>query len=79
MYPVYQYNVSEEYPKGETGNGYDTSAEELLTIDARWYAKASLLIDNINRLGRLCRWPGFALSVDETMKKFKGRSKQKIG
>ena len=76
--PVYQYNVSEEYPKGETGNGYDTSAEEVLPLYAGWYEKSSRLIGNINKVsGRLSIYFGFAVSIYDTMNKFKGRSKFK--
>ena len=78
LYPVDQQNASQEEPKLETVNGDSTRAEELLPLDARWYAKAPLLIDNVNNfLGHLCRWPGFAMSIDKTMKKFKGISKTK--
>jgi hypothetical protein len=46
-------------------------------VDPRWYAKAAPLIDHINMVSRsLCRNPGFACSIDEMMKRFKGRSGQ---
>ena len=78
LYPIDQENAPEEYPKGETGNGYDTSAEEVLPLYAGWYAKSSRLIGNINKVsGRLSIYFGFAVSIDDTMNKFKGRSKFK--
>ena len=75
--PVDQGNASDEDPEGETGNGDDTSAEEVLPLEARWYAKAALLIDNVKKVSQhLFIWSGFSVSIDETTKKFKGRSKQ---
>jgi hypothetical protein len=45
--------------------------------DTRWYKKAAPLIDHVNKISRtLCKHPGFALSIDEMMTKFKGRSGQ---
>ena len=74
--PVEQENASEEDYKGETGNGYGTSSKEVSPLDARWYAKAALLIHNFKRLSQhLCVWPGFAVPIDDTMKKFQGRLK----
>ena len=61
--------------EGETGNGGDTSAEEALPLDSRWYEKLELLIVNVNKVLRLhlCIWPVFEVSFGETMKKFKSR------
>jgi hypothetical protein len=48
-------------------------------VDGRWYAKAAPLIDHVNKISRtLCKHPGFAVSIDEMMKKFKGRSGQTL-
>ena len=56
------------------------SVEEFLPLDERWYEKAALLIDNVKKVSQhLFIWSGFSVSIDETTKKFKGRSKQKIG
>ena len=45
--------------------------------DDRWYAKAATLFDLLNRLSKkYCKFPGFALAIDEMMKRFKGRSYQ---
>ena len=58
----------------EIVNGYDTSAEDLLTLDARWYEKVSLFINNFNKvLQRLCIRHGFFVSIDDKMNKFKVR------
>ena len=48
--PVGQENASEEYPEEETGNGDNTSSEEVLKLDVRWHSKESLLIDNVNKM-----------------------------
>lgn len=43
--------------------------------DEEWHHKAELLINRVNEVSRhLCVRPGFALSIDEMMKLFKGRS-----
>ena len=40
-----------------------------------WYAKVETLVIHVNAVSkRLCRHPGFAVAIDEMMKKFKGRS-----
>ena len=52
------------------GNEVD---EEDPPIDARWYAKAAPFIDQANRISqKLCKFPGFCVSVDEMMRLFKG-------
>lgn len=73
----------EEEPEGENGGDFfdDRSEGSIETtiepVDNRWYAKAALLIDQFNKVSQqVCQWPSFALSIDEQMKKFKGRSKQ---
>ena len=55
-------------------NCHKKSAEEVLPLDARWYEKSALLVDNFNKVPqRLCRRPRFVVSIDEIMEKFKGR------
>ena len=57
----------------KTGNGYDTSAEEVLPLDARWYSKELIIIDNINKASNcLCKGTGFEFSIGEMRNKFKG-------
>ena len=52
------------------GNEVD---EENLPIDARWYARVAPFIDRANRISqKLCKFPGFCVSVDEMMRLFKG-------
>ena len=42
-------------------------------IEDKWYYKAKFMLDWVNKLSRLyCLHPGFALSIDEMMKLFKG-------
>ena len=49
------------------------------TESQKWYSKASYLVDHVNKVSRrLCRHPGFALAIDEMMKRFKGRSPQTV-
>ena len=74
-----QDNTSEKDSKGETGNGDDTSIEEVLPLNIKWYTQVSLFIDNFYKVHqRLCRWSGFVVSIDEIMKKFKGILKQNL-
>ena len=41
----------------------------------KWYAKAKFMLDWVNKFSRThCVHPGFAISIDEMMKLFKGRS-----
>ena len=55
----------------------DEVDEENPPIDARWYAKAAPFIDQANRISqKLCKFPGFCVSVDEMMRLLKGRSVQ---
>ena len=38
-----------------------------------WYQRAKLFLDRVNKFSRTyCKHPGFALSIDEMMKLFKG-------
>ena len=38
-----------------------------------WYQRAKLFLDQVNKFSRTyCKHPGFALSIDEMMKLFKG-------
>ena len=47
--------------------------EEDPPIDAQWYTKAAPFIDQANRISqKLCKFPGFCVSVDEMMRLFKG-------
>ena len=42
--------------------------------DTRWYKKAAPIIDLVNSVSKkVCKWPAFTVSIDEQMKKFKGR------
>ena len=45
--------------------------------DERWFAKAAPIIDLVNKISKkVCKFPAFCVSIDEQMKKFKGRSRQ---
>lgn len=56
---------------------HDEEIEPVSPEQQPWYSKVKPLLDHVNQLSkRLCRHPGFALSVDEMMRKFKGRSMQ---
>ena len=45
--------------------------------DERWFAKAAPIIDLVNETSKkVCKFPAFCVSIDEQMKKFKGRSGQ---
>ena len=51
--------------------------EEELQADTRWYAKAAPIIEKVIEVSqRLCAYPSQAVSIDEMMKRFKGRSSQ---
>ena len=53
---------------------YDTVVDDD-DDDESWYKKASFMIDWTNKFSRTyCVHPGFAISIDEMMKLFKGRS-----
>lgn len=55
----------------------DVNEEEDAPIDDGWFAKAAPLVEHVNTvLQRICWHPGFALSIDEMMRLFKGRSIQ---
>ena len=43
------------------------------TPDERWFAKVAPIIDLVNETSK-CKFPVFCVSIDEQMKKFKGRS-----
>jgi hypothetical protein len=54
---------------------YDTVVDDDDDDDESWYKKASFMIDWTNKFSRMyCVHPGFAISIDEMMKLFKGRS-----
>ena len=45
--------------------------------DERWFAKAAPIINLVNKTSKkVCKFPAFCVSIDEQMKKFKGRSGQ---
>ena len=45
--------------------------------DERWFAKAAPIIDLVNETSKkVCKFPAFCVSIDEQMKKFKGRSRK---
>jgi len=45
--------------------------------DVRWFEKARYIVEHMNRVSQsVCRHPSFSVSVDEQMKRFKGRSKE---
>jgi hypothetical protein len=56
----------------------DEEAEDLERDgDSRWYAKVGCFLDHIGQVARkLCLRPGSYVSIDEMMKRFKGRSGQ---
>ena len=62
-------------PEGESEPGElreqdDDEDVEIPQVDTRWYAKAAPMIDMVNKISqKLCKWPGFCLSVDEMMKR----------
>ena len=61
-------------------NGDNTIAEEVLPLDARWYAKPELIIDSYNNLLQcICRCTGIEVSIYDMMKKFNGILKQTFG
>jgi Transposase IS4 len=44
----------------------DDSDTEPPPVDDRWFAKAAPFVDHVNKISkRLCRHPGFALSIDD--------------
>ena len=46
----------------------------------KWYAKAKFMLDWVNKFSRShCVHPGFAISIDEMMKLFEGRSNMTHG
>ena len=60
-------------------NQNEKSVEEVLTLDVIQYEKSLLLIDNVNNVVQsICIWTGFVVSIDDTMKTFKGVLKQNI-
>ena len=83
---IQQPQGAEAEPEGETEEnqeneeGVDDVSNEgdsVEQVDTRWYAKAAPFIDQVNKVSQqLCKWPGFSLSIDEQMKRFKGRSAQ---
>ena len=54
---------------------YDTVVDDEQDDEEAWYNKAVFMLDWVNKFSRTyCVHPGFAISIDETMKLFKGRS-----
>ena len=47
-----QENEPEKDPERETVNWDETSTEEVLSIDARWYAKAEPLTGNVKKVSQ---------------------------
>ena len=58
--------------------GEDTEDDDISeSVDERWFAKAAPIIDLVNETSKkVCKFPAFCVSIDEQMKKFKGRSGQ---
>ena len=45
--------------------------------DERWFVKAAPIIDLVNETSKkVCKFPALSVSIDEKMKKFKGRSRK---
>ena len=62
-------------PPAEEEQDDSNDDEEEEEEDTDWYAKAKRMLDHVNALSKeMCLYPGTALSIDEMMKLFKGRS-----
>ena len=71
---IEQANNDEEHY--DTLSDYDTDTEHKddRNVDL-WYQKVKVFLDHVNEISqKCCKHPGFALSIDEMMKLFKGRS-----
>jgi hypothetical protein len=65
-----------EDPSADPQDGWIVS-DMYAIIDERWYGKVGILIDHVNKVSQLlCKHPGSVCSIDEMMKRFKGRSSQ---
>ena len=77
---------SDDDAEQEDGGGLDEQEEDEASANDRlmaqddvnvWYEKAKPLLDHVNQQSKKhCLYPGFCISIDEQMKKFKGRSAQ---
>ena len=66
---------SESSDEGEDMDDDDGSQPQ----DEMWFAKAAPIIDLVNETSKMvCKFPAFCVSIDEQMKKFKGRSGQTV-
>ena len=66
-------NDDEHY---DTSSDYDTDTEhkDERNVDL-WYQKVKIFLDHVNKISqKCCKHPSFALSINEMMKLFKGRS-----
>ena len=64
---------SDTRDEGEDMDNDDVSEPQ----DERWFAKATPIIDLVNETSKkVCKFPAFCVSIDEQMKKLKGRSGQ---
>ena len=66
-------DISDTSNKGEDMENDDVSEPQ----DKRWFVKAGPIIDLVNETSKkVCKFPALGVSIDEQMKKFKGRSRQ---
>jgi hypothetical protein len=55
----------------------EEEVESIVPQEQSWYSKVEPLVQHVNEVSkRLCRHLGYALAIDEMMKKFKGRSQR---
>lgn len=72
-------DLEDEEVEDEELDEMDETPDETRQVDNRWYAKAAPILDHFLAVShRICKHPGFALAIDEMMKRFKGRSGQTL-
>ena len=76
--------VDAEEPELDDDNEEEEEEEEVIDdtdeerdVDTRWYSKCAMIVESfVETSQKLCTHLGKTLSIDEMMKKFKGRSAQ---
>lgn len=64
-------------PFEEVDNAAPPPPQPPVGADEVWFAKVSVLLDHVTETSQcLCQHPGYALAIDEMMKRFKGRSRK---
>ena len=59
----------------DDAQGEDSEEDVEQEVDSRWYKKAALFLEHVSAVSaRICKFPGSRLSIDEMMKRFKGRA-----